>query len=65
MAPLGFTDVNSEPLAFTDWAPDGPLTEMLGAAREQLRARLHRSAMRGDASSNEQLTANPIAAVPR
>ncbi|MFD6321349.1 ATP-binding protein [Streptomyces sp. NPDC058442] len=34
----GFDDVDSEQLAFTDWAPDGPLTEMLAAAREQLRA---------------------------
>ncbi|MFD5052588.1 type ISP restriction/modification enzyme [Streptomyces tendae] len=34
----GFEDVDSEQLAFTDWAPDGPLTEMLAAAREQLRA---------------------------
>ncbi|WP_193777638.1 hypothetical protein [Streptomyces sp. E5N298] len=34
----GLEDVDSEQLAFTDWAPDGPLTEMLAAAREQLRA---------------------------
>lgn len=34
----GFEDVDSEQLAFTDWTPDGPLTEMLAAAREQLRA---------------------------
>lgn len=34
----GFDDVDSEQLAFTDWAMDGPLAYMLAAAREQLRA---------------------------
>ncbi|MGA5370050.1 ATP-binding protein [Streptomyces griseoincarnatus] len=34
----GFDDVDSEQLAFTDWAMDGPLADMLAAAREQLRA---------------------------
>jgi len=34
----GFDDVDPEELAFTDWATEGPLTEMLAAAREQLRA---------------------------
>ncbi|GGZ91200.1 ATP-binding protein [Streptomyces echinoruber] len=33
----GFDDVDSEDLAFTDWAPDGPLAEVLSAARDQLR----------------------------
>ncbi|MFC8712052.1 ATP-binding protein [Streptomyces sp. NPDC057197] len=34
----GFDDVDSEQLAFTDWAPDGPPAEVLAAARDQLRA---------------------------
>ncbi|TQE24568.1 histidine kinase [Streptomyces ipomoeae] len=34
----GFDDVDSEDLAFTDWAADGPLAEVLAAARDQLRS---------------------------
>jgi hypothetical protein len=30
----GFDDVDSEDVAFTDWTPDGPLTEVLAAERE-------------------------------
>ncbi|MEU7384424.1 ATP-binding protein [Streptomyces sp. NPDC042207] len=33
----GCDDVDSEDLAFTDWTSDGPLTEVLAAARDQLR----------------------------
>lgn len=35
---VGFDDVDSEQLAFADWAQDGPLPEVLASAREQLRA---------------------------
>lgn len=34
----GFDDVDSEDLAFTDWAPDGPPADVLGAARDKLRS---------------------------
>lgn len=33
----GFDDVDAEDLAFTDWASSGPLTDVLVAARDQLR----------------------------
>jgi hypothetical protein len=33
----GFDDVGSEGLAFSDWASNGPLAEVLAAARDQLR----------------------------
>ncbi|WP_112465410.1 ATP-binding protein [Streptomyces triticisoli] len=33
----GFDDVDSEDLAFTDWAPDGPAADVLSAARDRLR----------------------------
>ncbi|WP_326578750.1 ATP-binding protein [Streptomyces sp. NBC_00481] len=34
----GFDDVDSEDLAFTEWASHGPLAEVLAAARDQLKA---------------------------
>ncbi|WP_256254945.1 ATP-binding protein [Streptomyces sp. cf124] len=34
----GFDDVDSEDLAFTDWAPHGPLAEVLTTARDRLKA---------------------------
>lgn len=49
----GFDDVDSERLAFTDWATDGPLAEMLAAAREQLRAHFR---ARVDERRREQVT---------
>ncbi|MER7401830.1 histidine kinase [Streptomyces sp. NPDC000070] len=34
----GFDDVDAEDLAFTEWAPTGPLAEVLATARDQLKA---------------------------
>jgi hypothetical protein len=34
----GFDDIDAEDLAFTDWASNGPLAEVLAAARDQLKA---------------------------
>ncbi|MBA2808311.1 ATP-binding protein [Streptomyces sp. KM273126] len=49
----GFDDVDSEELAFTDWAPDGPPAEMLAAARSQLRSHFR---TRVDERRREQVT---------
>ncbi|GGK94590.1 histidine kinase [Streptomyces flaveus] len=49
----GFDDVDSEDLAFTDWAPDGPPADVLAAARGQLRSHFR---SRVDDRRREQVT---------